>query len=76
MMTRSSSELLLLVIKDFQSVDLPFAFDRDILIFPTEYSRYHLKAWISDKSSAWSVDLSVKATIQQNSCFNLVALYV
>lgn len=62
--TIGSIELPLLVVKNFQSVDLPFAFDRDILILPTEYSRYHLRAWISDKSSALSVDPPVKATIQ------------
>ncbi|TGZ40360.1 hypothetical protein DBV15_07523 [Temnothorax longispinosus] len=59
------------------SVDLPFAFDRDILDFPTEYSRYHLSAWISDGSlirlNVVPVNAS-NATIQQNSCFNLVAL--
>lgn len=66
--------LPLLVVKDFQSVDLPFAFDRDILDFPTEYSRYHLNAWISDRSLIRLIVVPVNATIQQNSCFNLVTL--
>lgn len=34
----------LLVVEDFQRVDLSFSLDRGIFIFPTEYSRYHLKA--------------------------------
>lgn len=66
--------LPLLVVKDFQSVDLPFAFERDVLDFPTECSRYHLSAWTSDGSLIRLIVVPVNATIQQNSCFNLVAL--
>lgn len=67
---RLQSKISLLVVKNFQSVDLPFSLDCNILIFATEYSRYHLKGLNLNKTFALSFDLPVKATIQQqNSCF-------
>lgn len=43
---------ILLVVKNFQGVDLTFSLDSDIFIFSTEYSRYHLRELILDKSFA------------------------
>lgn len=63
-------KIFLLVVKNFQGVDLPFSLNCDILIFATEYSRYHLKGLNLDKTFVLSFDFPVKLTIQQqNSCF-------
>ena len=68
---RLQTRIPLLVVENLQGVDLSFSLDCDILIFATEYSRYHLRGWNPDKTFVLSFDLPVKLTIQQqNSCFS------